>query len=137
MVDFDVERVSRTVAAALAGPGGVALVVKVFTGLAGVVHTPARRGLFQSNPERIQIGDWRYEVTKDGRLLAGHMVNGVVIAEDVLIAEAVGPHVARALGQIVARYGATVIPNRALPTPVPGRMSRSSDGCSVWRVRSC
>jgi hypothetical protein len=111
MSDFDAERVSRTVAAALAGPGGVALVVNVFAGLAGVVHTPAKRGLLRSQPERIQIGDWRYEVSHDGRLLAAHMVNGVVIAEDILLADAVGPHIARSLGQIVARYGATVIPN--------------------------
>jgi hypothetical protein len=87
------------------------LVVNVFAGLAGVVHTPARRGLLRSQPERIQIGDWRYEVSKDGRLLAAHMVNGVVIGEDILLANAVGPHIARALGQIVARYGASVIPN--------------------------
>jgi hypothetical protein len=83
----------------------------VFAGLPGVVHTPARRGLFRSSPERIQIGDWRYEVAHDGRLMAAHMVNGVVIAEDMLIAAAVGPHIARSLGQIVARYGATVIPS--------------------------
>ena len=111
MVDFDHDRVSRTVMGALGGPGGVALVVNVFAGLPGVVHTPARRGLFRSNPERIQIGDWRYEVAPDGRLLAAHMVNGVVIAEDILVAAAVGPHIARSLGQIVARYGATVIPS--------------------------
>ncbi len=111
MTDFDAERVSRTIAAALAGAGGVALVVKVFAGLTGVVHTPAKRGVFRSQPERIQIGDWRYEVSHDGRLLAAHMVNGVVIAEDILVADAVGPHVARSLGQIVARYGSTVVPN--------------------------
>ena len=111
MVDFDHERVSRTVGAALAGPGGVALVVKVFAGLPGVVHTPARRGFLRSQPERIQIGDWRYEVSRDGRLLAAHLVNGIVIAEDVLLADDVGPHIARALGQIVARYGASVIPS--------------------------
>jgi hypothetical protein len=111
MPEFDPERVSRTVGAALAGPVGIALVVNVFAGLAGVIHTPARRGVFRSNPERIQIGDWRYEVTNDGRLLAGHLVNGVVIAEDILIPAAVGPHIARALGQIVTRYGATIIPN--------------------------
>jgi hypothetical protein len=111
MTDFDAERVSRTIAAALAGAGGVALVVKVFAGLTGVVHTPAKRGVFRSQPERIQIGDWRYEVSHDGRLLAAHMVNGVVIAEDILLADAVGPHVARSLGQIVARYGSTVVPN--------------------------
>lgn len=111
MAHFDAEKVSRTIGAALAGPGGVALVVNVFANLPGVIHTPARRGLFRSNPERIQIGDWRYEVAHDGRLLAAHMVNGIVIAEDILAAEAVGPHVARALGQIVSRYGPTVIPN--------------------------
>lgn len=54
---------------------------------------------------------WWRQFAHDGRLLAAHMVNGIVIAEDALIAEAVGPHLARALGQIVSRYGATVIPN--------------------------
>jgi hypothetical protein len=111
MVEFDAERVSRTIAGALAGPGGVALVVTVFAGLPGVIHAPAKRGFFSSSPERTQIGDWRYEVSRDGRLLAGHIVNGIVIAEDILLADAVGPHITRSLGQIVARYGATVVPN--------------------------
>jgi hypothetical protein len=44
-------------------------------------------------------------------LLAGHVVNGIVIAEDILLADAVGPHITRSLHQVVARYGATVIPN--------------------------
>lgn len=111
MYEFDPERVSRTIAGALAGPGGVAMVVKVFAGLPGVIHTPARRGFFSSSPERVQIGDWRYEIARDGRLLAGHVVNGIVIAEDVLAADAVGPHVTRSLHQVVGRYGASVIPN--------------------------
>ncbi|TDK96646.1 DUF5073 domain-containing protein [Mycobacterium paragordonae] len=111
MYEFDPERVSRTIAGALAGPGGVAMVVKVFAGLPGVIHTPARRGFFSSSPERVQIGDWRYEIARDGQLLAGHVVNGIVIAEDVLAADAVGPHVTRSLHQIVGRYGASVIPN--------------------------
>jgi Domain of unknown function (DUF5073) len=111
MAGFDPERVSGAVAAALAGPGGVALVVNVFAGLPGVVRTPARRGVFRSQPEKIQIGDWRYEVTNDGRLRAAHLVNGIVLAEDVLLADAVGPHIARALGQVAARYGAAILPN--------------------------
>jgi hypothetical protein len=111
MSGYDHERVSRAIGAALAGPGGVGLVVKVFCGLPGVVLTPARRGLFRSQPERIQIGDWRYEVTTDGRLSAAHLVNGIVLAEEVLAADAVGPHIARALGQVVSRYGPTVMPN--------------------------
>lgn len=111
MTGYDHERVSHAVGAALAGPAGVGLVVKVFCGLPGVVLTPARRGFFRSQPERIQIGDWRYEVTQDGRLSAAHVVNGIVLAEEVLAAAAVGPHVARALGQVVSGYGPTVMPN--------------------------
>ena len=111
MTGFDHERVSRAVGSALAGPGGVALVVKVFCGVPGVTFTPARRGFFRSRPERIQIGDWRYELTPDGRLSAAHVVGGVVLAEEVLSADAVGPHIARALGQVVRGYGPTIVPH--------------------------
>jgi Domain of unknown function (DUF5073) len=111
MAAFDAERVSRTVTGALTGPGGVALVINVFAGLPGVAHSTARRGLFKSQPARLQIGDWRYEVTPDDRLKVAHVVGGIVIAEEVLLADAVGPHLARSLGQIVARYGPAVIPN--------------------------
>ncbi|OBI12457.1 DUF5073 domain-containing protein [Mycobacterium sp. E2327] len=111
MTGLDHERVSRAVGSALSGPGGVGLVIKVFGGVPGVIVTPARRGLFRSQPERVQIGDWRYEVTPDGRLLAAHVVNGVAIAEEVLAAAAVGPHIARSLGQLVSSYGPTIMPN--------------------------
>ena len=111
MAAFDAERVSRTVAGALAGPGGIALVINVFAGLPGVAHTPARKGVFRSQPAQLQIADWRYQVTPDNRLSAAHVVGGIVIAEEVLLAGAVGPHLARSLGQLVARYGPTVIPN--------------------------
>ena len=111
MTGFDHERVSRAIGSALAGPGGVALVVKVFCGVPGVILVPARRGLFRSQPERIQIGDWRYELTADGRLSAAHVVNGIVLADEVLAADTVGAHIARALGQVVSRYGPTIIPN--------------------------
>jgi Domain of unknown function (DUF5073) len=109
MSGFDHERASRAISAALAGPGGVGLVVKVFCGLPGVILTPARRGMFRSQPERIQIGEWRYEVTPDGRLSASHVVNGIVIAEEVLPAGAVGPHVARSLGQVVNSFGPATV----------------------------
>jgi hypothetical protein len=111
MAAFDAERVSRTVAGALAGPGGIGLVITVFAAVPGVTHTPARKGMFRSQPARLQIGDWRYEVTPDGRLLAAHVVGDVVIGEDILLADAVGPHLARSLGQLVARHGAVVVPN--------------------------
>jgi hypothetical protein len=86
-------------------------VVKIFGGVPGVTVVAARRGLFRSQPERTQIGDWRYELTADGRLSAAHVVNGIVLAEEVLAAGAVGPHIARALGQVVTNYGPTVMPN--------------------------
>lgn len=111
MTSFDHDRVSRAIGSALAGPGGVALVVKVFCGVPGVIFTPGRRGFFRSQPERIQIGDWRYELTPDGRLSAAHVVNAVVLAEEVLPAGVVGPHIARALGQVVSGYGPTIIPH--------------------------
>jgi hypothetical protein len=111
MTAFDTERVSRTVTHALAGPGGIALVINVFAGLPGVTQTAARRGVFRSQPARLQIGDWRYEVTPDNRLSAAHVVGGIVIAEEVLLAGAVGPHLARSLSQIVDRHGPVVIPN--------------------------
>jgi hypothetical protein len=111
MTGFDQERVSRTVGSALAGPGGVALVVKVFCAVPGVILVPPRRGFLRSQPERVQIGDWRYELTADSRLSAAHVVNGIVLAEEVLAAGAVGPHIARALGQVVSSYGPTIVPN--------------------------
>lgn len=111
MNSFDHERVSRAIGAALAGPGGVGLVVRVFCGVPGVILTPPRRGFFRSQPERVQIGDWRYELTADGRLSAAHIVNGIVLAEDVLAAGAVGPHIASALERVVSSYGPTIMPN--------------------------
>jgi Domain of unknown function (DUF5073) len=111
MTGFDHDRVSHAIGAALSGPGGAGLVVRVFCGIPGVILTPARRGFFRSQPERIQIGDWRYELTPDGRLGAGHVVNGIVLADEVLAAGAVGPHIARALGQLVSHYGPSIMPN--------------------------
>jgi uncharacterized protein DUF5073 len=111
MTAFDAERVSRTVGHALAGPGGIGLVINVFAGLPGVTHTAAKRGMFTSQPARLQIGDWRYEVTSDHRLMVAHIVGGVVIGEEVLLADSVGPHLARSLGQLVARHGSAVVPN--------------------------
>jgi hypothetical protein len=111
MTGFDQQRVSDAIGAALSGPGGVGQVVKVFCGVPGVVSTPQRRGFFRSQPERVQIGEWRYEVTGDGRLRAGHVVNGIVLAEEVLSAGAVGPHITRALSQLVTGYGSTIVPH--------------------------
>lgn len=111
MTSFDQERASRAIGAALGGPGGVGQVIRVFCGVPGVMLIPARRGFFRSQPERVQIGEWRYELTPDGRLTAAHVVNDIVLAEEVLAAAVVGPHIARALGRVVAAYGPSIIPH--------------------------
>ncbi|MCX4090964.1 DUF5073 family protein [Nocardia sp. alder85J] len=107
---FDSERAAGVIAAALHGPGGAGLVFTVFAAVPGAVRTPARRSLFRSEPERLQLGDWRYEVTADQRIRAAHVVNGIVLAEDLLTATSVGPHVARALATVVAGYGPPALP---------------------------
>ncbi|MEZ0051164.1 hypothetical protein ABIA30_002162 [Mycobacterium sp. MAA66] len=111
MTGFDPSRVSDTVAAARSGPAGVGSVVAVFSTVPGVVHTPARRSLFRSTPARVQIADWRYEIAQDGRLRAAHVVGDIVIAEETLNADAVGPHIARSLAQLIDRYGSTICPH--------------------------
>jgi hypothetical protein len=111
MTALDTERVSRAVGSAHSGPGGAALVITVLSAVPGVVHTAARRGLFRSSSEHLQIGDWRYEVAPDGRLRAAHVVEGVVIAEETLPNDSVGSHLTRALEQLVLRYGTTILPN--------------------------
>jgi hypothetical protein len=107
---FDRERAAGIIAAALHGPGGTGMVFTVFAAVPGAVRTPARRGLFRSEPERLQLGDWRYEVTGDQRIRAAHVVNGIVLAEDVLAAAAVGTHVARALAAVVEGFGPPAVP---------------------------
>jgi hypothetical protein len=53
------------------------------------------------------------------------LVNDIVIADDVLAAAAVGPHIARALQQILGRHGPAILPHidaavEALRTSVGG-----------------
>ncbi|MRH88186.1 DUF5073 domain-containing protein [Nocardia sp. SYP-A9097] len=110
---FDSDRAAQVIAAALHGPGGVGLVFNVFGSVPGAVRTPAKSGLFRSEPERLQLGSWRYEVTGDQRIRAAHVVNGIVLAEEVLTAAAVGPHVARALSDLVEGFGTPALPQIA------------------------
>ncbi|MTE14613.1 DUF5073 family protein [Nocardia aurantiaca] len=111
MTDFDTAAAGRAINAALAGPGGLALVFTVFAGVPGVTRTPPRKSLFRSEPERVQIGSWRYEVTSDERIRAAHVVGGIVLADELLPAAAIAPHLTRALSEIAASYGPTVLPH--------------------------
>ena len=64
---LDAAAARHAIASALDGSAGPALIVSVLAAVPGVIHTPARRGLFRSEPERVQLGSWRYEPTADGR----------------------------------------------------------------------
>jgi hypothetical protein len=107
---FDPVAASRTIETALHGPGGAGVVLAVFDGVPGVVRTPAKRGLFRSAPERVRIGSWQYDLAPDGRVRAGHVVNDVVLAEELLGPEAAAAHLARALHEVVTSFGAGVTP---------------------------
>lgn len=111
MTDFDTGVAARAIAGALDGPGGLGLVLNVFAGVPGVTRTPAKRGMFRSEPERVQIGSWRYEVTRDGRISAAHVVGGIVLAEELLPAQGIAPHLARALAEIATSYGNSAAPH--------------------------
>lgn len=111
MTDFDIDTATRAINAALDGPGGLGLVFNVFASVPGVTRTPPRKSMFRSEPERVQIGSWRYELTRDDRIKADHIVGGIVLAEEVLPAAGIAPHLARALAEIATSYGAPALPH--------------------------
>ncbi|WIY18970.1 DUF5073 family protein [Mycobacterium tuberculosis] len=87
-----------------------------------------KSGFVMSKPTE-SIGVRRCAFDHAGRVLAAHLVIGFGISEDANIAEVVGPHLARALGQIVGRYGPTVSPHIAMVltyTRSPGVLPRLS-----------
>jgi hypothetical protein len=108
--DYDPTAAAQTLTTALQVTGGADLVLGSVATLPGVQRTAARKSMFKSNPERVQVGEWRYEAAGGGRLLAAHVVAGVVIAETTLPPEAAGPHLAAAIGQHIDAYGGAVTP---------------------------
>ena len=107
---YDPAAAAAVVTRALTVLGGRELVLGSLRTIPGVVHTPARSSMFRSSPERLQVGEWRYEAAGDGRLVAAHVVGGIVLAELALSPEAAGASVATALGQLLAGYGAQILP---------------------------
>jgi hypothetical protein len=107
---YDPAAAAAVITRALLVIGGVELVLGSLATIPGVARTPARAGMFRSSPERLQVGEWRYEAARDGRLVGAHVVGGIVLAELALSPEAAGASVAAALGQLVAAYGAQTIP---------------------------
>ncbi len=107
---YDADGAADILARALALVGGPGLVVGSLGSLPGAVRTAERRGMFRSNPEQVLVGQWRYEVTRDGRLAAAHVVGGIVLAELTLPADEAPRHLAASLGAHVADHGARIVP---------------------------
>jgi hypothetical protein len=107
---YDQAGAAQVVARALGLAGGADLLLGSLASLPGVQHWAAQRSMFRSSPERVLVGEWRYEVAADGRLLAAHVVGGIVLAELALPPDAAGVHVAAAIGQHIAAYGAQTVP---------------------------
>ena len=107
---YDPAQAARVLARALGVQGGPEFVLGCLATIPGVVRTAARSGRFRSSPQRLQVGQWRYEPSADGRLLAAHVVGGIVIAELALSPQAAGPSIAAALGQLINDFGTQVVP---------------------------
>ena len=90
--------------------GGAELLVGSLAALPGAVRTAPRKGMFRSNAEQVLVGQWRYEVGPDGRLRAGHLVGGIVLAELTLPVDEAGPQVAAAIGQHIHDQGSQLVP---------------------------
>jgi hypothetical protein len=86
------------------------MIVSIMASLPAVVHTPARRGLFRSSPEQVQLASWRYRVASDGRLHAAHVVGGIVLAEQPLSPDTGGAHIARAIAEHISGHGSQLLP---------------------------
>jgi hypothetical protein len=107
---YDAQAAAAIISRAVDSPGGPGVLVAVMASLPAAAHTPARRGLFRSNPEQVQLGSWRYQVAADGRLHAAHVVGGIVLAEQSLSPETAGRHVAAAIGEHLAGHGSQLHP---------------------------
>jgi hypothetical protein len=103
--------IADTVARALGSAGGAELVVAALARIPGTVHREARRSMFRSEPEAVDVAQWRYHVLPDGRLSAAHVVGGIVLAEGPLVTADAGDHVAHAVDSLVAAHGARILPD--------------------------
>jgi hypothetical protein len=102
---FDAAESAAVISRALRLPGGADLVVGSLSSLPYVVASPGRSGFFRSEPARVQLAEWRYQAVPPARLAEGHVVQGIVIAEETLGFNEAGWRVSRALRQHLLEYG--------------------------------
>lgn len=108
---YDPAAAAGVIAAALALPGGAGLLVGVLARLPGTGYTAGRRSWLRSSPERVEVGEWRFSAADDHRLRAEHVVNGIVLAEQVLPAGSAAERVAGAVEKHLADHGSGVLPD--------------------------
>lgn len=108
---YDPASAAAVIDRALQLVGGADLVVGSLSGVPGAVVTERRKGMFRSAPGSVQLAQWRYSTVPPGRLAAGHVVGGIVLAEDTLPAAAAGAHVAEALRLHLVEEGPRILPD--------------------------
>ena len=108
---FDELGAAAVLGNALTVPGGAGLVLAALGKLPGATHRSGGRGLFSARPETVQVGTWRYQVDRDGRLRGAHVVGGIVIAERVLAPTPGGAHVAAAIAEHLNQQGSQLLPD--------------------------
>lgn len=108
---FDRAHCAAVVTRALRLPGGPELVTGSLSGVPGVVVAKRRTGLFGAASVSVQLSNWRYEPATPGRLAISHVVDGVVLSENVTPPAEAGAHVAMALSLLLAEYGPPILPD--------------------------
>jgi hypothetical protein len=92
-------------------PGGAELVTTSLAQIPGAVVTRARSGVFRSSSASTQLGLWRYTPGGAGRITVAHVVGGIVLSEDTLPPAAAAPHITAAIGQHIADFGSSIVPD--------------------------
>jgi hypothetical protein len=91
-------------------PGGLGLLIDMLARVPGAKVVSVRQG-WTGKHTSIEIGNYRFSATKDGRLQVGHAVNDVVLSTQELHAGPAGAKVVEAVRQQVANFGPSVMPD--------------------------
>jgi len=105
---LDRARCARVITQALQLPGGGELVTGSLRGIPGAAVVRRR---FRPTSIDVQLADWRYQPEPSGGLVVAHVVDGGVVAENVMRPREAGAHVAMALSRHLDRLGPRILPD--------------------------
>jgi len=98
------------VTSALSVPGGLPLVIDMLARIPGARVVTVRQG-WTGKHTSVEVGNYRFAPTKDGRLEVGHAVNDVVLSTQALHAGPAASAIVQAAQQQVINFGPGVIPD--------------------------